>query len=475
MNSFRIFSFILLIVFTHLSSSYGASPGVGWVQEENRWRVLSDTENTHSLEEENAPDFKIALALMNEARREQNEDNRGDALDLYGEVVDDYPHTLFAPEALYQRGIICTQSHQFEDANAQFNALVEQYPGYPKFDQVIEKQFALAEMIQNGARPYYGGIIPGLRNKQTAIDVYENLIQNAPFSKYAPVALMNIAIVANEDDKPEEAIDALDRLIHTYPNSLVTDDAYLKLAQTYASIVKGPEYDQAATMQAISYYQDYLILFPQAEDMETAKEELKKMRETLAESKYELGDFYYGYRDNKRAALTFYNETISTFPNSQVAAKAREKIELINAGVKAPMTPVDWVFGRYKEPSLKEYLEQSEVDNLEDENFQIQSTEAFLETPGAVALEEFTPGMPPQEYEGIGVPLDPYFYDEPYFYEPIAPYEDDFMDPYPWGGPPFLEVLQPYQAPGPTTPEQQAINKEKQEKAQNQDLPAGDQ
>jgi hypothetical protein len=38
-----------------------------------------------------------------------------------------------------------------------------------------------------------------------------------------------------------------------------------------------------------------------------------------------------------------------------------------------------------------------------------------------------------------------------------------------------MEALQPYQAPGPTTPEQQAINKQSQDKAQNQDLPAGDQ
>ena len=43
---------------------------------------------------------------------------------------------------------------------------------------------------------------------------------------------------------------------------MVTSDAYLKLAETHAALVDGPLYDQGATNEAISYFEDYLILFP---------------------------------------------------------------------------------------------------------------------------------------------------------------------------------------------------------------------
>lgn len=439
----RRFSILLTTLLVAVSSPLLAdlvwTPGGGWQIQGGVLEPFFDT-----------PEGKTGIQLMNEARAMQEEGNNWKALSLYEEVIEKYPNSILAPEAHFQRGIIYEQRHQFLRSLEEYQAILKRYPEYPKFNQVIAAMYGLAETIRGGARPYMWGIIPWFRDYSQAITTYEGVVQNAPFSEYAPLALMRIAEVANRESRPEDAIDALDRLINEYPQSSLAPDAYLALAQTYADMVQGPDYDQGATREAIRYYQDYLILYPKTKGAYMAEAGLYYMRETLAQSKYNLGEFYYLYRNNNRAALVFYNEAITIDPNSPSAAKAREGIRKIKEGIPAPRTPVDWIFGRYENPSLKEYDEQSEVDAQQSEIFQIQETEAFLETPGAMAVEEFSDGTV-QTYEGVGSAL----------VDPVT-------------GAVFEEgVLTPVQLPGPDTPEQKATDRLQKETDANPNVPAG--
>ena len=136
---------------------------------------------------------------------------------------------------------------------------------------------------------------------------------------------------------PENAIDALDRLINYYPQSMLASDAYYNTAQTYSSLVNGAEYDQGSTRQAISYYEDFLILFPQSSYLGEVESNLATMEDLLARSRLNLGDFFYNYRSNNTAALVFYNETITIAPESEAAEEARARIADIEAGVQ-PIT-----------------------------------------------------------------------------------------------------------------------------------------
>jgi outer membrane protein assembly factor BamD len=120
-------------------------------------------------------------------------------------------------------------------------------------------------------------------------------------------------------------------MINTYPRSVLTPDAYLKIAQTHASLVDGPLYDQASTKEAITYYEDYMILFPGDAGMATAEKGLADMKTVLAKSKMTIADYYLKYRKNYKAAKVFYNEAITTYPDSDVAKLARAKLVDVDA------------------------------------------------------------------------------------------------------------------------------------------------
>jgi outer membrane protein assembly factor BamD len=144
---------------------------------------------------------------------------------------------------------------------------------------------------------------------------------------------MNIARGHQKLNQIEDAIDALDRMVNNYPQSLLAPDAYLKLGQTHATLVDGPYYDQAATNEAITYFTDFMLLFPSDAGVAAAEKGLDGMKNMLAESKMKIGDFYFYKRSNYTAAKVFYNEAITSYPESPIAGRA--KLRLVDVEAKA--------------------------------------------------------------------------------------------------------------------------------------------
>jgi outer membrane protein assembly factor BamD len=249
-------------------------------------------------------------------------------------LIKDYPTSRAAGEALHLRGLIYMAKERWKKGFEQLQRAIEEHPEYEHFDQIISSQFDCATALMEGARGRILWVFPGFKQYDTAAKHFEQIVGNAPYSDYAPLALMNIALVSETRDEPEEAIDALDRLINYYPQSMLAPDAYYNLAQTYSSLVQGEEYDQGSTRQAISYYEDFLILFPTSNYTGEVEAHLKQMENLLASSRLNLGNFYYYFRSNNTAALVFYNEAITIAPDSEAAAEARNRIEDIEAGVR---------------------------------------------------------------------------------------------------------------------------------------------
>ena len=108
-------------------------------------------------------------------------------------------------------------------------------------------------------------------------------------------------------------------------------DAYLKLAQTHASLVDGPYYDQAATKESITYFTDFMLLFPSDTNIASAEKGLDNMKTMLAESKMRMADFYFYKRSNYKAARVFYNEAITAYPESAIAQRAKNRLAEVEA------------------------------------------------------------------------------------------------------------------------------------------------
>ncbi|MGC6506300.1 MAG: tetratricopeptide repeat protein [Coraliomargaritaceae bacterium] len=320
-----LFSFGLFVA---AAANAGSFNPFSWLNNEDEQPVLEPIYES-SEKDERAADAQLKKGIV-----KFDQGNLGSANRIFKSTIKKYSSTESAAEALYMRGQVYMARERWVKAFGFLQQIIDEHPRYKEFNKVLSAQFECATALMEGARGRIFGVLPAFKQYPEAIGQFEQIILNAPYGEYAPLSLMNIAFVAKEQDESEIAIDALDRLINYYPESTQAPDAYATLADIYASLVGSEEYDQGSTRQAISYYEDFLVLFPDSKNVGEVEANLRGMENLLAGSRLSLGDFYYLYRSNNTAALVFYNEAITIAPDSDAAIKAKERIKDIDSGVR---------------------------------------------------------------------------------------------------------------------------------------------
>lgn len=313
---------------TRLAADLVWEPGSGWRVEGGVLDLLSNDDSRNALE------------IMNRARAAEETGHYRSAMNGYKRVAKKYSSSVYASEALFRIGFLLQKERQYFKAFDSYQTLITLYPNSDKFNQVIAEQYRMASALIDGKRPRLWGVIPWFKNRERAVRYMELIVANAPYSDYAPLALMNAARGYQRMRETEVAIDALDRMINNYPKNALSPDAYLKIAEAHASLVEGPYYDQASTKEAITYFEDYLILYPGDSGAAVAEKGLAKMKTVLAQSKMILADYNFKYRKNYQAAKIFYNEAITIYPDSPVATAARAKLTKVEALLEAMPKPV---------------------------------------------------------------------------------------------------------------------------------------
>jgi outer membrane protein assembly factor BamD len=305
------------------------TPETGWRVEGGAMSGLAGVEGRNALDQ------------MNRARELEEAGSARSAIRNYQSVAKRYPNSIYAPEALYRSAKIRLSRKDYTKAFEDFQQVLARYPNTRRFNEIIGEQYRIASALLDGARGrMLWGLLPGFKQRDKAIEYFETILVNAPYSDYAPLSLMNVARGHQRLGNVEHAIDALDRMINNYPQTLLAPDAYLKLAQTHASLVDGPYYDQGATREAITYFTDFMLLFPSDSSIATAEEGLDEMKTMLAESKMRMADFYFYKRSNFKAARVFYNEAITAYPESVIAERAKNRLAEVEAKATDQPLPV---------------------------------------------------------------------------------------------------------------------------------------
>jgi outer membrane protein assembly factor BamD len=293
-------------------------------------------------------DTRRAIDLMNRAREAQERGNFRSALANYRRVTKRFARSDFAPEAFYQIGLLHMERREYARAFDAFDEILQRYPNYGRFNELIARQYEIGTMLADGKRQRLFGFIPWFANRDRGITQLERVVQNAPFAEQSPGALLRVAEGHRRAQRSSEEIDALDRFINIYNLDRRAPDAYLDLAIAHKRLSAGPRYDQGATRQALSYFQDFSILYPTHPRVAEAEAGVETTRNMLAESRLEMGDWYLRHRANPTAALVFYNEVITIAPDSPLADRARAAIERANAlaefqAANPPSKRWDWI------------------------------------------------------------------------------------------------------------------------------------
>jgi outer membrane protein assembly factor BamD len=158
-----------------------------------------------------------------------------------------------------------------------------------------------------------------------AIDNYQHLIDQYPFSPYAEEAELRIGLSYYKMGDHAQAVAALSDFQRMHPTSKNLALATYYLGMTYYDQVGKPDRDQSNTALALQQFEIIEQRFPESEFGELARQRIVICRDLLARNELYIGDFY-ARKANFRAGESRMAELMEKYPDTPVAPEALYKL-----------------------------------------------------------------------------------------------------------------------------------------------------
>jgi outer membrane protein assembly factor BamD len=244
-------------------------------------------------------------------------------------VVRVWPFSDYAPEAQYLVGRSYEERGKDEKAFKAYQQLVEKYPKAANYNEVVERQYVIANRYLAGQWFKLWGVIPFFPSMDKTVQMYEQLLKNGPYSEVAPHAQMNIGAAREKQSDFPAAVKAYEAAADKYHDRKpVAADALYKAGMAYLKQATTAEYDQSIAGQAIATFTDFMTLYPQDPRVAEAQKHIAQLRTEQARGSMIVARFY----EKKRqwdGALVYYNEVLIRDPQSKYADEAKQRIEQI--------------------------------------------------------------------------------------------------------------------------------------------------
>jgi outer membrane protein assembly factor BamD len=243
-------------------------------------------------------------------------------------TVSRWPFSDYAPQAQYLVARCYEEDGKDEKAFKAYQQLLEKYPKIENYDEIVKRQFIIANRFLAGKWFKLWDVIPVFPSMDRTIRMFDQIIKNGAYSEIAPDAQMNIG-QAHElkfvKDYPSAA-KAYERAADRYSDRKTGADALFRVGLAYNRQAKTAEYDQSVASHAISVFTDFITLHPDDGRTGDAQKIISSLKTEQARGSYEIARFY--QRKNRpQAALIYYNEVLLQDPGSTYADDARRRID----------------------------------------------------------------------------------------------------------------------------------------------------
>ena len=117
------------------------------------------------------------------------------------------------------------------------------------------------------------------------------------------------------------AAQSFNRLVETFPEDTLADDAALEAARSYAKLWRSPALDPMYGETALATYNTLLGLYPDSPLIPTANAEIAELNEKLAKKNYNTG-VYYLRRKCYDCANIYFKDVLTRWPEAPTARAA---------------------------------------------------------------------------------------------------------------------------------------------------------
>lgn len=249
-----------------------------------------------------------------------------DSIAAYRRFIKNNPASPLAMNAQYRIGQLYEAAGNASRAFDAYQTLVTKYPDTPDFEKAVASQVVIANAYLGGKKVKFLGlpIVPGT---DRAEEMFASIIQNAPFSKNAPIAQFNLGLTYERQGRVKEAAAAYRQVLDRYPNSSIADDALYQIGYIYMRIGEsGKSEDLSAVIEAKNTFEDFLLQYPDSEKSAQARDNMESLGGTEANDLMAIAKFYDRYK-NYRSAAIYYNDVVRRSPGTEDAKLAADRVQ----------------------------------------------------------------------------------------------------------------------------------------------------
>ncbi|MBN2190137.1 MAG: outer membrane protein assembly factor BamD [Candidatus Aureabacteria bacterium] len=263
---------------------------------------------------------KTAKLQMEYARSFEEKKEYKEAADEYKKVAKFFPGSAFAPEGQMAMGRMYEKAGKYYEAFLAYKSVLEKYPSYGHVDEIIDNIYRIGNDFLAGRRRYLWKF-KVLTATDKAAEIFEFLVEQAPFSKLAPEAQFRAGLAYQKIGDYNKAVEAYGKVLEIYSDAEFADDAKFQIGLCWYDKSKGPEYDQEATDNAIKELYQFRKQYPRSDLMGKADELITELEERKAEELYRNGVFY-EKQGNYISSKVYYELLLNQYPDSKWSKKA---------------------------------------------------------------------------------------------------------------------------------------------------------
>jgi outer membrane protein assembly factor BamD len=162
-------------------------------------------------------------------------------------------------------------------------------------------------------------------NYQAAIDAFQEVIDNYPYSEYAVMAELAIADAYFDDSRYEEALSYYQDFPELHPSHERVPYTLLRSAQCHYERVRSPNRDQRPTRESLKHLDKLMSVYPYSPEAERAEVIWRELRTRLGRSVMLIADFYMD-REEYQSAADRFRDVLNEFPGLGLDAEALYKL-----------------------------------------------------------------------------------------------------------------------------------------------------
>lgn len=303
------FLVVMLFFATRLPAPLIYRPGQGW-----------EVEGHDTVEE-------TSKQQLEKGERYEKQNQLEEAAHTYHALVKTWPLSPNAPEGQFRFAAMLFKLYEFQESFKEFQKCLEKYPDTQHYDEILKYQYDIACLFLAGERQKLWKI-PTLPSMDKAVEMFEQVIKNGPYSKVAPMAQLKIGFAREKQHEWEEAIKAYQKLISHYPRSDLMDDAQFQIGYAYMLASREADYDQTATNHAVTAFEDFITKYPKSEKVNQARENIEHLKYEQGKGVMTIAEFYEREKDYD-AAVIYYNKVIQQYPKTPLAKSASLRADQI--------------------------------------------------------------------------------------------------------------------------------------------------